>query len=182
MAENLTYHEVYEKYKNLVLKVAYDYSGDYDVAEDIMQNTFLKLYMYFDNMHQGNLKAWLYTTAKHAALNYRKKADREIVDEEPERDADGASRGFSKSAEEEVLEKEREADAARLHEKIFMDMLEKNPRWYETIMLVYVMEMPQTKVAEEMGIPVNVLHSMLHRAKEWIRKEYGVEYQEINHE
>ena len=34
-------------------------------------------------------------------------------------------------------------------------------------------------MAEKMGISVNVLYSMLHRAKEWIQKEYGVEYQEM---
>ena len=69
--------------------------------------------------------------------------------------------------------------AACLHERIMTDMMGKNPRWHEAIMMVYVMEIPQTKVAEKMGISVNVLYSMLHRAKEWIQKEYGVEYQEM---
>ena len=42
---NREFNEIYEKYKNLVLKAAYIYSGNnYDVAEDITQDTFLKLY------------------------------------------------------------------------------------------------------------------------------------------
>ena len=174
MAEKLTYHEVYKKYKNLVLKVAYNYSGDYGIAEDIMQNTFLKLYAYFGKMHQENLKAWLYTTAKHAALNYRKKVEREILCEESEEDAEIATRSFAYSAEEEIFIKMKKANLSQLHEKIMIKILEKNPRWYEAIVMVYFMEIPQAKVAEEMGISINVLHSMLHRAKEWIRKEYGV--------
>mgnify|MGYP002562898855 CR=1 FL=1 len=45
---NREYNEIYKKYKNLVLKVAYIYSGDnYDAAEDITQDTFLKLYIGF---------------------------------------------------------------------------------------------------------------------------------------
>lgn len=41
---NREYNEIYKKYKNLVLKVAYIYSGDnYDAAEDITQDTFLIL-------------------------------------------------------------------------------------------------------------------------------------------
>ena len=53
---NREYNEIYEKYKNLVLKVAYDYSGDdYDAAQDIMQETFLKLYMDFDRLKAGNV-------------------------------------------------------------------------------------------------------------------------------
>lgn len=43
---NREYNEIYKKYKNLVLKVAYIYSCDnYDAAEDITQDTFLKLYI-----------------------------------------------------------------------------------------------------------------------------------------
>ena len=46
---NREYNEIYKKYKNLVLKVAYIYSGDnYDAAEDITQDTFLKLYIGFE--------------------------------------------------------------------------------------------------------------------------------------
>ena len=71
---NREYNEIYKKYKNLVLKVAYIYSGDnYDAAEDITQDTFLKLYIGFEELKDGNVSAWLYTTAKNSALNFNKK-------------------------------------------------------------------------------------------------------------
>ena len=180
MAENMTYHEVYEKYKNLVLKVAYDYSGDYDAAEDIVQNTFLKLYMYFEDMHKGNLKSWLYTTAKHMAINHRKKMGREVFEAEESREEFSVDCVLVKSVEEQFFKDHHEYEIAVLHEKIFIGILEKNPRWYEALRLVYLMDVPQKKVSEEMGISINVLHSLLHRAKEWIRNEYGVEYHEMN--
>ena len=48
---NREFNEIYEKYKNLVLKAAYIYSGNnYDAAEDITQDTFLKLYIRFDDL------------------------------------------------------------------------------------------------------------------------------------
>lgn len=41
---NREYNEIYKKYKNLVLKVAYIYSGDnYDAAEDITQETIHRI-------------------------------------------------------------------------------------------------------------------------------------------
>lgn len=53
---NREYNEIYKKYKNLVLKVAYIYSGDnYDAAEDITQDTFLKLYIGFEELKDGNV-------------------------------------------------------------------------------------------------------------------------------
>ena len=48
---NREFNEIYEKYKNLVLKAAYIHSGNnYDAAEDITQDTFLKLYMGFEKL------------------------------------------------------------------------------------------------------------------------------------
>ena len=62
---NREFNEIYEKYKNLVLKAAYIHSGNnYDVAEDITQDTFLKLYMGFEKLKTGNIPSWLYTTEK----------------------------------------------------------------------------------------------------------------------
>lgn len=142
LTENREFNEIYEQYKNLILKAAYTYSGSYSAAEDITQDTFLKLYMGYDSMKKKNISSWLFTTAKNAALNYRKKHSREI----------------------------------------FTNLMEKNERWYDAIVLVYYMEMPQAKAAELMGIRLEVLHSLLHRAKKWIKKKYGTEYEEMNRE
>ena len=176
---NREFNEIYEKYKNLVLKAAYIYSGNnYDVAEDITQDTFLKLYTKFDDLKGGNLSAWLFTTAKNAALNYKKKHDREILSVDDEEYTDDEP--YRESTEEEYAENELERERARLHDRIFQGLMEKNPRWYEAVFLAYYMEIPQEKVAQIMDIRLGVLHSLLHRAKKWIRKTYGVEYEEMN--
>ncbi|MDN0060111.1 sigma-70 family RNA polymerase sigma factor [Mediterraneibacter glycyrrhizinilyticus] len=176
---NREFNEIYEKYKNLVLKAAYIYSGNnYDVAEDITQDTFLKLYTRFDDLKGGNLSAWLFTTAKNAALNYKKKHDREILSVDDEEYTDDEP--YRESTEEEYAENELERERARLHDRIFQGLMEKNPRWYEAVFLAYYMEIPQEKVAQMMDIRLGVLHSILHRAKKWIRKTYGVEYEEMN--
>ena len=176
---NREFNEIYEKYKNLVLKAAYIYSGNnYDVAEDITQDTFLKLYTKFDDLKGGNLSAWLFTTAKNAALNYKKKHDHEILSVDDEEYTDDEP--YRESTEEEYAENELERERARLHDRIFQGLMEKNPRWYEAVFLAYYMEIPQEKVAQMMDIRLGVLHSILHRAKKWIRKTYGVEYEEMN--
>ena len=38
------FRELYEKYKNLVFRQVYDMTSDYYLAQDICQETFLKLY------------------------------------------------------------------------------------------------------------------------------------------
>lgn len=44
------FQEIYDKYKNLVLKVAFDMTKDYYLAQDICQETFMRLYGYQDNI------------------------------------------------------------------------------------------------------------------------------------
>lgn len=145
---NREYNEIYKKYKNLVLKVAYIYSGDnYDAAEDITQDTFLKLYIGFEELKDDEL--------------YKNKEQ------------------FGESLETEFIEKEEVLYKKQFHEKIMAALSKKNPRWYEAIILVYYMDIPQVKVAEIMEIRKEVLHALLHRAKKWIRKKFGAEYEEM---
>ena len=127
---NREYNEIYKKYKNLVLKVAYIYSGDnYDAAEDITQDTFLKLYIGFEELKDGNVSAWLYTTAKNSALNFNKKFKREVLSEDDELYKNKEQ--FGESLETEFIEKEEVLYKKQFHEKIMAALSKKNPRWYE---------------------------------------------------
>ena len=83
------------------------------------------------------------------------------------------------SVETQYMERELNLKRSELHERIIDGLLEKNPRWHEAIILVYYMEIPQAEVAEMMNISLGVLHSMLHRAKKWIKNTYGAEYEEM---
>lgn len=184
---NREFDEIYEQYKNLILKAAYTYSGSYEAAEDITQETFLKLYMGYDSMKKKNISSWLFTTAKNAAINYKKKHKKEIFEIDENRDSEEdqenkKNEDRSISAEEKFLEDELKKQRLQLHEKIFSSLMEKNQRWYDAIVLVYYMEMPQAKAAELLGVRLEVLHSLLHRAKNWIKKKYGTEYEEMNRE
>ena len=75
---NREFNEIYKKYKNLVLKVAYTNSGNnYDAADDISQEIFLKLYENFDSLNSERVGGWLSKTARNSAINFRKKYGRE---------------------------------------------------------------------------------------------------------
>lgn len=176
---NRDYNEIYEQYKNLVLQVAYIYSGrDYHAAEDIAQDILLKLYEGYDDFDKEKIKAWLSVVAKNMAINYMKKRDKEYFSEDYDSIAENEL--MTESIEDEYMENVHDREAKSLHDQILEGLMEKNPKWYEAILLAYYVKMPQAKVAEQMGMTIQVLHSTLHRAKEWIRKTYGVEYEEMS--
>ena len=109
------------------MKAAYKYSGNYDIAEDITQSTFLQLYMYIDELKDINIKAWMYTTAKHMALNYNKKAEREVLSETGD---DPVILDLEDSAEDTYMERMKDDEQTSLHEEIFTALYKHNPRWY----------------------------------------------------
>lgn len=176
---NREFNGIYEKYKNLVLKVAYEYSGDdYDAAQDITQETFLKLYRNFDKLKDGNVYGWLKITARNTAINFRIKNSREVLELDNEESRIEEPAG--KSVEEEFEEAQAELERSRLHRKIFDGLREKNPRWLDAMILVYYMKVPQKDAAAMMGIRLGALQVMLTRARNWIRKTYGAEYEEMD--
>lgn len=179
VTENQNFNEIYEKYKNLVLKTAYRYSGDYSSADDIMQETFFALYKdmqkkdFYSAEQYKNIKAWLITTAKHKALNYKKRVEREVSLFAVEKDIQG------ENPEESMLEKLAEKETSDFHARIMEALLEKNPRWYEAIFLACNLKMDQEEAARRMGIGKGAFYLLLHRARNWIRKEFSVEYDEL---
>lgn len=179
VTENQNFNRIYEKYKNLVLKTAYRYSGNYSSADDIMQETFLALYKdmqkkgkYSEEQYK-NIKAWLITTAKHKAINQNKKTEREISIFEAEENIK------AENPEESFLEEVRENETENLHEKIMTALLKKNPRWHEAIFLACYLNMNQEEAAKQMGIAKGAFYLLLHRARSWIHKEFDVEYEEL---
>ena len=65
-------------------------------------------------------------------------------------------------------------------EDIFGELYRMNERWYDAITITYLLEKPQKEVAEELGVSLEILHSMLYRAKRWIRKKYREEYDRLS--
>ena len=67
------FREIYEKYKNLIMKVAYDFTKDYHTAQDICQKVFEKLYGYQDHVDEERVKSWLLVIAANEARDYCRK-------------------------------------------------------------------------------------------------------------
>lgn len=185
MTENHEFNTIYEKYKTPILKTVYLYVKDFDIAEDIMQETFLKLLLIMEqNEEVCNVESWLFITAKHLAFNYHKKITKREVrseklismdDSEETVEYEPCGDGVEEEYLEELLEKQR----AELHERVMTGLLEKNQRWHDALVMEAYMEIPQKEAAKTMGMSLNAYQVMLHRARDWIRTTYGVEYEEL---
>ena len=137
------FDSIYEANIETIYLTAKRYKRNHHAAEEIAQDTFLKL---FRNMEHTNIEAakpWLILTAKYAAMNWRRDTAREyLVAEFTEEE----ERGISESVEdpEEILIRRlKEKEFTELTGDIFAALYRKNQRWYDAITIVYVLEKPQ---------------------------------------
>lgn len=169
---------IYEANKEIVFKTAMYYSGNYHVAQEISQTAFLKLYIRLEEaIEPERIRPWLLTTTKNLAINSRKKNKRELANEDMEMLSFLCD--CEPSAEEVTTKVRYNQEVNELSGEIIQELYEENPRWHEAIMLAYAYEMSQKKVAETMGVSLEVLHSMLYRARKWVQRHYKTKYDKL---
>ena len=169
---------LYEKYVDSVYKTALYYSGSHHAAEEITQTVFMKLHVHKESVNKDKVRSWLLTTAKHTGMKENRRRKREILIE----DVVYEESGMIENIEHSVIDKIHIEEYKALTEEILADLQMYHPRWYEAVTVTYLLEKPQKEVADSMGITLEGLHSMLYRAKKWIKDRYERRFDEIRKE
>lgn len=73
------FEEFYNKYKNLIYKIAFSIVKTNEDSEEIVQNVFIKIYnLETDKLPTQNETSWLYSVTKNESLNFLKKNKNEV--------------------------------------------------------------------------------------------------------
>lgn len=76
--DSSAFDEIYELTRRTVFAVAYSYTREPAAAEDVMQETYVKIMRFIGSYHQNsNARAWIIQIAKNASLDYIKSQNRE---------------------------------------------------------------------------------------------------------
>lgn len=171
--------ELYDENADVVLQAASHYLNHKEFAEDIMHDTFLKLYERYDSMRKTNIRAWLTTTAKHMALNHNNRTFRHVHTSETE--LEKSDRTTINNLEDGVIIKEHNESIEEFQKNLFEALEAKNSRWYEAIELVCVCHKTYQEAADEMNMTKDAFSMMLYRAKKWIAKNYESEFHQLKY-
>lgn len=154
---------LYGKYKNLLLKKAWDILHDYMLAEDAVSEAYLRIYR---NLHKiddpdaNRSVAFMVTITRNAALTLRGKAD--IVQEQQD---DAAS---EYDLEQSVLD-----SLASQRAYAILGGIDEESR--NIFVLKFAYDMSHRDIAESLGLTENNVTVKLHRAKkkvaDLLRKE-----------
>jgi RNA polymerase sigma-70 factor, ECF subfamily len=135
-------------------------------AEDLVQETYLKAYRYYDKFEEGtNFKAWLFKIMKNTFINnYRRKqltppqSDFAEIEESFESQVSKEGTSQIRSPEEEFLENVLDEDVQR--------SLDELPPDYRMVVVLADLEgFAYKEIAEILEVPVGTVMSRLYRGR-----------------
>ena len=147
-----------------------------DEAEDLVQETYLKAYRFFDTFQKGtNIKAWLFKILRNTFINkYRKtvKLPSEIFYEDVESVNSNLSyKQESDSGELTDTLESKYNDLGNLMEDDVKHAIDSLPIEYkEAILLSDVEELSYNDIAEITNVPIGTVKSRLNRGRKLLQK------------
>lgn len=160
---------------------AYRMTRNSEDAEDLVQETYLKAYRYYDKFEEGtNFKAWLFKIMKNTFINnYRRKqnapalSDFAEIEENFESQVSEEAARQIKNPEDELLENVLDEDV--------QVALDKLPPDYRMVVILADLEgFSYKEIADILEVPVGTVMSRLYRGRRLMEeamlgfaKEYG---------
>ncbi|MDE0684476.1 MAG: RNA polymerase sigma factor, partial [Candidatus Poribacteria bacterium] len=157
-----------KKHQKRVHALAWRKVGDFHIAEELTQDTFLKVYQKLGTLKNPNQFAgWLYViTDRVCTAWYRKqKPQMESLENTSEEEIDGLS---YRSYEDE----QRENASVEYRRGYIKNLLEKLPESERTVVtLHYLGEMTCKAISEFLGVSPNTVKSRLQRARNRLKEQ-----------
>lgn len=164
------FEALYARYSRPLLNFFYRLVWDRDFAEDLMQETFLRLWKGSRNYRpSGKFTTYLFQIAKNHWLNEREKRRRRIAPVSLEAGADESSNGLRDAVEAG----ERGPMAETLNKELGEAIARAVSTLSEKLRMVFVLGqldgMKYADIAEILGIPVGTVKSRMSNAEKAIR-------------
>lgn len=149
-----------ERHQDRLYRLAYRLAGDVELAQDLVQDTFLKAFENLHRLRDGQaLSHWLCQIATNLARD-RWRTRKEVVpfDEEDEHLPGSPS------------DPTREVESRELGERIQQALMELPHPYREAFLLRYVEEMSHEEISGVLGIGLSAVKVRIHRACRMLRQ------------
>lgn len=162
------FNELVYRYKDKVVNFLFRYTGDRDEAEDLAQDTFIKVYRSKHLYREiAKFSTWFYTIAVNTAKTNAKKKGRmstiSISDFDPENEKDF-------DLKDSGLTPEDTANAGIENEYIQKAINSLDEEFRTIIVLRDIQDLEYEEIAKITGLPMGTVKSRINRAREKLKK------------
>jgi RNA polymerase sigma-70 factor (ECF subfamily) len=157
---------------------AFHLTANSEDAKDLLQDTFLKAYRFWNTFEQGtNVKSWLYQIMKNSYINtYRSKIKESNNIEYDE------NRFCHKTIQDGSfdLTNHRKKDCGDMFGDEIAQSIDSLPGAFKSVVILSdVEELSYSEIAQAVDCPVGTVRSRLHRARRVLQKQLA-NYAQVN--
>lgn len=181
--EREAFNQLHQRYRGRILNYAYRMLGSYEIAEEITQETFMRVYSNLDSCRIENVGGWVYTIARNLSLNElrRRKHEPAISLNAPISDDD--SRELIDSIPDTSPSSQQEARRKELEGRIEKAIASLPPKYREVLILCGIQGLSYKEAADILKCSLQSVGVRLYRARKLMRKLYfgnkGVKRDEV---
>lgn len=167
--------ELVELYKDKMYHLAYRMLGQAQEAEDVVQETFLRVFTNLDRYDDTQkFSTWIYRIATNLCIDRlrKRKASYSLDAEMPE--GEGADWYSLLPSNDASPESELLLSETQEHIRKAVDSL---PEKYKSVVILrYLQDLSLQEIGDVLGMPVTTVKTRVHRGREFLRKKLEGEY------
>jgi RNA polymerase sigma-70 factor (ECF subfamily) len=159
--------ELYDRYCRLVYSVAYGATNDPHLAEEITQDTFLRVWQRAEsfNPHSGKASSWLAGIARNRAIDlYRRRQ----VRSDGHADSIDAMPHFEVIDDAQAVEASVEESQDRERVRRALGQLPEEQR--QALALAYFRGLTQSQIAQTLGLPLGTVKTRIRLGMQKLRE------------
>jgi RNA polymerase sigma-70 factor (ECF subfamily) len=167
------YRELLDRYQRPVFSLVYRMVRDREMAEDLSQETFIKVFNHLDRYNPSyKFSSWIFKIASNLAIDALRKKELKTVSLDGSRHAETADEAESTriTVESKDENPEERLEAKELGHEIEQAIGELRSEYRTAILLRHVEGRPYEEIAEIMGIPLGTVKTYIHRARGELRE------------
>ncbi len=176
--DDTAFTELVKKYQKSVHALVWRKIGDFHIAEEITQDTFLKVYQGLATLKKPqSFASWLYVIAANNCGTWLRK---KRVWTQPLEDT--SSSQFAKTTYSQYVVEENERTAVEAQREVVKKLLAKLPESDRTVItLHYFSEMSSSEIGAFLGVSANTIRSRLRRAQQRLKQEETMIREALDH-
>jgi RNA polymerase sigma-70 factor, ECF subfamily len=167
------YRELLDRYQRPVFSLIYRMVRDRELAEDLAQETFVKVFNHLDSYNpKYKFSSWIFKIASNLSIDSMRRKELQTVSLDGSRNASTADEveatritvASTDENPEEFLE------AKELGEEIERAISMLRPEYRTAILLRHVEGRPYEEIAEVMEVPLGTVKTYIHRTRGELRE------------
>ena len=157
------FEELVERYKNRIYNFIYRFVNDVSLAEDLTQDTFLKLFTHKDSYREiAKFSTWLYTIAQNLAKTELRKRNRRKTYSVS--DLSTEDREFVISSDQNIVV-DKKSDVENFNLVIMDCLTELSEEFQIMIILRDFQELSYEEISKILEIPIGTIKSRINRGR-----------------